>query len=180
MMTFQVLKEALGQRKLYSLPPFRRIVIAMLIFLFLYLAISFLAGPADEKEYHFAREEGAVTALSAVFLAMGAAFAGASCFFSQQKGGLNSSFWLIMTCVFGFLAIDELMRIHQGLGWLTEQQFSTPRGFRNWNDIIVIGYGFFALVGAYIFLPVVLRYPKLLEFLGIAFGFLWCIPLLIP
>jgi hypothetical protein len=161
----------LAQRKACSLPPFRRIVVAMLIFLVFYVALCFLVGPANEKEYHFAREEGAITALSAIFLAMGAAFAGSSRFLSQQKGGLKSSFWLIMTCVFGFLAIDELMKIHEGLGWLTQQQFNVPRGFRNWNDIIVISYGLLALVGAFIFLPVVLRYPRFLEVVGIAFAF---------
>jgi hypothetical protein len=41
MMTLEVIKEALAQRKFYQLPPLRRIVVTMVIFLFLYVALCF-------------------------------------------------------------------------------------------------------------------------------------------
>jgi len=170
-MISQKIKSALEQRKTYALPPFKRTLVAMFAFLFLYLMLCYIGSPADQKEYQFASEDGALTALSSVFLAMGAAFAGVSYFLTKHEGRLRRIFWLMAVSVFIFLAIDELMRMHEAAGWLTKELIGEPKGFRNWNDVIVIGYGIVALTLGYYFLPEILRYPRFFEFLAVAFVF---------
>jgi len=136
-----------------------------------YIPCPSLGSPATEREYQFASEEGAVTALSAIFFAMAAAFASVSYFLSRAEGRARYVFWLLTAFVFVFFAIDELMRIHEALGWLAGESFGPPSGFRNWNDVIVIAYGVIGLITAFCFLPEIFRYPKFVEFLTVAFVF---------
>ena len=42
----------------------------------------------------------------------------------------------------------------------------SPAGFRNWNDVIVIGYGLAALPILIFFLPEILRYSRVPELFG--------------
>ena len=73
------------------------------------------------------------------------------------------------------LAADELMELHERIGRRLDGVdllgLASGGSVRGWNDVIVILYGVVALPFGVAFFPSLLRYPKLLELLCIAFGF---------
>ena len=81
-------------------------------------------------------------------------------------------FWGLSAGGFLFFSFDELLQFHERLG---EFIASTPIGpaeiFRNWNDVIVIGYGMIAILVLFYCLPAILRIPMVAETLALAFGF---------
>ncbi len=116
-----------------------------------------------------------ITALSAIFLAMGGGFAFASFFMSPDQENRHRYFWLLMAMAIGFLSLDELVGFHEEMGrYLNYRSVSgeAPFGiFRNWNDVVVISYSIPALFFMIYFLPSLLRYPRVFEILVIAFSF---------
>lgn len=110
-----------------------------------WIALSIVAAPADEPMYHFG-EAGAVTALSTVFLAMSSALALVVFYLRMDDWKSGAWFWLLLTAAFAFLAIDEQLMLHERGGNVLENSALGPsETFRNWNDLIVIGYGVVAL-----------------------------------
>jgi hypothetical protein len=74
----------------------------------------------------------------------------------------------------GFFALDEFLQFHETWGRSVKLAFGRSGTFRNWNDVIVIGYGVVGLILGIIFFREILRYPRLAEMLIFAFLF-YCI-----
>jgi len=168
------LKDALAERKGFVQPPLGRLIIFILIGLTLYVTLAWIAGPESQKSYNFVDERGSVTVLSAIFFTMAGSFAVISFFISKNNPNACRLFWLLAAIVLLFFAFDELLRFHEAAGWVTEKTLGAPHAFRNWNDLIVIGYGIAGILGLIFFLPEILRYPQFLELLILAFLF-YCV-----
>lgn len=148
---------ASGQGRLAPPPLFNVIAVLALMGVLAYILASILFAPSDRPLYHFG-EEGAITALSTVFLAMSSAL-GLAVFYlrmdSWRSGGL---FWLILGLGCAFLALDEQLMFHERGGQAIElSSVGASETFRNWNDVIVIGYGVVALAIAGFFGREILR-----------------------
>ena len=143
-------------------------VITTLIVVYL-LASLVLVPPSEEPEFNFRDERGSVTALSAICLAMGSAFALVSLY--SSSGLKPRLLWLGVSGGLAFLAMDELLEFHERIGrHLDRLNISgVSETFRGWNDIIVIIYGFVALIALLFLFPTALKYPRYLEILGAAF-----------
>ena len=157
-------------------PPVARSIIIASLFIGVYLAISAYFHPSgDANSSDFLDERGTVTILSALLLGSGAAWALATYIIAPWCEKRYRVFWLVVSMAIAFLAVDELFGFHERGGWIlqTETPLSalvknTP--LRNLNDLIVILYGVVALACAFIFLPAILRVPRVLEMCAIAFG----------
>ncbi|MEL7363637.1 MAG: hypothetical protein AAFN13_16295, partial [Bacteroidota bacterium] len=142
---------------------------------FVYLVAAIYAIPPDEpRAFHFVDERGAVTALSAVFLAVACGFSFLTVLFSEGETRKVRGFWWLTTLALGFLVLDELLQFHERLGVLLDEADAlglSNSPVRGWNDVVVAAYGVVAIaVGAY-FLPVLLRYPEFTKLVGAAFFF---------
>ena len=138
-----------------------------------WIGASLVLVPGDEPaHFHFLDERGAITVLSALFLAAGSAFALVAFLVKHDRSmDADSWFWLLAAGGLAVLALDELLQFHERLGgFLDSDPSMKTTAFRNWNDIIVIGYGLVAVgIGLY-FLPILLAYHRVILFLAIAFG----------
>lgn len=162
-------KSSLVTRKEEGQPRVEAIVVATSVFVLGWLVLSVAFSPAVDRDHHFG-EDGAVTALSATLLAAAASFALATFVLSHRAGLRRIMPWLFISVGFALLALDELMMFHEEFGTFIDERV-TSGSFRNWNDIIVIVYGFLAIGGAALFLPTLLRYRLVGELLGVAFLF---------
>lgn len=139
-----------------------------------WIVASIMLVPGDETaHFHFVDERGAVTALSALFLAAGSAFALVAFLVRHDRvANATSLFWLVAAGGLAVLALDELLQFHERVGGVLDSNpGSQTTLFRNWNDIIVIGYGVIAVGVGLVFLPVVMSYRHLLPLLATAFCF---------
>lgn len=169
----QRLHAAWTERAALTSPPAWRLLITAVVFVLCYIILSLLFRPKDTTaDHHFVSEEGAITALSAVFMAIASGMAFSAYYIANQRAMQDKLLWLLLAAGLGFLALDELLGLHEYFGGLTNvaaKMIGMDSGvFRNWNDLIVIGYGIVALPLALKFLPVVLRYPGLMERLALA------------
>jgi hypothetical protein len=122
-----------------------------------YIALSIVAAPGDEPLYHFG-EDGAITALSTVFLSMASALALAVFYLRIEDWKSGALFWLVLAAGCAFLALDEQLMLHERGGHVIEvSSVGATEMFRNWNDVIVIGYGVVALAIAAVFGREILR-----------------------
>ena len=137
-------KEALAQRSQVTLPKLRKPIGLFAIGTVIYLSIAVMIAPENQPGRYFLKEGGMVTTLSAIFLALASICAGVSFNVSRARTDFLRFFWLLATI---------------------------PEGFRKWDDIIVILYGIVALFLMAGFLPEILRYPRVMEMMGIAFLF---------
>ena len=170
------MRSALASRKRIEAPSLGRIVMPVAIALFVVLVVAVLIAPAGDIDFQFREEEGIVTTLSAIFLAMASGFAGA-CYLTEGKPGHGLKLWWLLTCLgFFFFACDELLRFHEQVGTFVRHHLlgRPTMFFRNWNDVIVILYGVVALVVIAYFLPRILRLPLYMELLAVAF-FAYCV-----
>ena len=165
------IKGAVAQRRETRIPDISGLVGMYVVGLVVFLFLCYTGSPEHAREYQFASEKGSVTALSAIFLAMASAFSAVTYHFSKKSSLHNSFFWLLATVGFLFLSFDELMRVHELLGMLATKSIGQPLLFRNWNDVLLIGYGVLAITAAFCFLPEILRNPYFAEILAVAFGF---------
>lgn len=165
------LNDSLAHRKGSSIPQISPVLITLLVFLIGYIILSLTIAPEGDLDYHFVKEEGSITALSAILLAMASGFAGMCFFLSRPSFNYARYFWLLSSLAFCFFALDELLGFHEFGGSLIKNKIGSPQAFRNWNDVIVIGYGFLAIPVFIAFLPEILRYPKVAEMMAIAFVF---------
>ncbi len=115
-----------------------------------YILVSIVFAPASEPMYHFS-ENGAITALSSVCMAMSGALALVVFYLRTKAWTVGGLFWILLACGCIFLSLDEQLMLHERGGRaISATSVGEPEFFRNWNDIIVIGYGIVALgVGAF-------------------------------
>jgi hypothetical protein len=162
------LHSALTERSKLTLPTAWKLLISAVVFVSTYIVLALFIRPkGTTADHHFINEDGAITALSAVMMAIAAGLTVSAYIIAKQNGFKDRHLWLLLATAFGFLALDELLEFHENIGGvlniLTSRIGMDSGAFRNWNDIIVIAYGLIALpIGLY-FLPVVLRYPGLME-----------------
>ena len=169
------LADASAYRRGDRLPPaFAQTALLLSLFVVAYLLVAVVAVPSgSDRDFHFYEERGAVTALSAIFMAVACAFAAAAAHLCRGSSIRGFWAWLLMTAGLGFLALDELLEFHEYVGWLLDERDPLPSisgSFRTWNDIIVIAYGLLALPIGLWMLPVLLRYRGLIPALGVAFA----------
>ncbi|WP_019504341.1 hypothetical protein [Pleurocapsa sp. PCC 7319] len=168
--SFRDAKQSLFQRQQIKIPSVKRFVWFVIVCLLIYIVAAIIFVPNGDRDFYFSKEEGAITALSAIMLAITSGLAWVAFFLSNTKENKLSYFWLLVTMGFGFFALDELLGFHEKLGNLiTISSIGPAEVFRNWNDLIVIVYGVIALLVAIYFLPEILRYPLFAEMLSTAF-----------
>lgn len=169
----QRLETALAERAAVNGSPAWRLLITAVVFVLCYIFLALVFRPKNTTaDHHFVNEDGAITALSAILMAIAAGMTFSAYFIAKQRKMQDKLLWLLFALGFGFLALDELLELHEHVGGLINvatKMIGVDSGvFRNWNDIIVIGYGLVALPFILYFLPAVLRYPGLMERLALA------------
>ncbi|MCK6694592.1 MAG: hypothetical protein L6Q97_21150 [Thermoanaerobaculia bacterium] len=156
------------------IPSTRSVMFIAVIFLLFYIFLSVVLRPKNtEADYHFIHEQGAITALSAIFMAMATGMAYAAYFIAKQRGNSDRYLWILFALAFGYLTLDELLEIHEFFGGLMNLVsgmigMEDTGIFRNWNDVVVIAYGVVALAFFLYYLPAILRYSVLGERLAVA------------
>jgi len=164
------LRAALIQRRRAPRPRIAWLVTGVTAATLAYILLSIAAAPSGAPpEYHFANERGAIGALSAIYLSMAAAFALATLAASRSGADAYAWPWLVIGLGLGFLALDELMQLHEHFGAVLGKSVSSGV-LRNWNDGIVILYGIIALPVLLFLLPALLRSPRVVELLAVAFA----------
>lgn len=164
------IQQAIAVRKQWVLPDIRLALALACAFNLIYIAIAIAIAPEDEREYHFRSERGLITALSALYLASACAFCWAAIAAKVRNGSGDFILWILMGLGFAFLAIDEIAQFHERVGSIIGDEYDSG-SFRNWNDVIVIAYGFIALPFVIALLPRLLQYRWLMEFFIIGFVF---------
>lgn len=169
---YERLRTSYRQRKQINLPPIRGFLLWVIVFIVSAIFLTLYFAPEGDIDYHFRDEKGGITALSAILLAIAGGFAGVSHFLTEKDHLLKKIFWLFCLAAFIFFAWDELMQVHEFLGqWIRDSLMGSSQIFRNWNDLVVILYGFAAFVFFLYFLPTIISYPMLIEILVIGFLF---------
>ena len=165
-------EKAIAARGGYERSPVLGFLTAVVGLIGLYVVASIFVRPGDEPpDFNFVNERGTVTALSAVLLATGAAFA-LSAFLLATKESLKTRvFWILAAAALGVLALDELLEFHERIGDRIDALGIGAGPVRHWNDVIVIAYGVFALGFLCYFVSTVVRFPRFVELLAVAFTF---------
>ena len=136
-----------------------------------YIVLSILVTPSYEPAQQFT-EGGTITALSAVYLAMAGSAALVGFYLLSDRPGVGKFFWLIAGLGLAFMSLDELVQIHERIDMIvTSSGVGKPETLRNWNDLVVILYGVVGLTIGLIFLPELLRFPRVLEMYATGFAF---------
>ncbi len=165
------IKEAIRHRQETDFPSIFRVVPVVVIFTFLYCLMSvYVVPPGKPPDFNF-QEEGAMTALSMLYLSMACSFAIGSNLIHIRAKGRHQWVWTILALGFAFLAFDELLQFHERFGRIVIDQIIPRMFFRNWNDAIVVIYGVIAVPVMLMLLPGLLRYRKVFELFVIAFIF---------
>lgn len=160
--------EALKARKTLHAMPLMQAVVPVVLGIAAVIAMAISLSPLDRPNLQFG-EEGIVTTLSAVFLAMASAFAGVAAM-SERGRDHKLYWWWLLTCAgFFFFSCDELLRFHEQAGTYMREVLGRSEFFKNWNDVIVIAYGLVALVVMLRFAPRVLRLPLHAELIALGF-----------
>ncbi len=165
------LKDALKARKRAVLPAIRWMIPAVAIFTLLFCVSAVYLVPGDKPANLHFQEGGAITAMSAIFLALACGFAIASNLIYLRIKGKHQLLWIIMALGFGFLAFDELLMFHERVGRIVIERIMPQTVFRNWNDVIVIMYGVIAVPLMILLLPRLLKYRLVLELFVVGFLF---------
>lgn len=168
----QALQRSLDHRKGVADPAMDWLVPGVVAGLALSILLAVQVGPAQRPEHHFADERGLITVLSALFLAMAGGFAGACVLLERSETRGSRAWWILSACACWFLSLDELLEVHEKLGDVISGTALGPATvFRNWNDVVVMGYGVVAILALVYFLPAIVRLPRVAELLASAFGF---------
>ncbi len=135
----------------------------------IYVSVAF--APADKPLFHFG-EDGLITALSSVFLAMSGAVAMVVFFLRRHDGLAPGLFWFGTMSALVFLALDEQLKFHErGGNLLKNEVLGVSHFFRNWNDLIVIMYGVIAIIIAFLFRREIIQNRAFAALLTISFSF---------
>lgn len=164
-------REPLAQRVQVSLPNIKKPIILLTIATLVFLAIAVMIAPENRPSRHFYKEGHMVAWLSAIFLALASYFSAISFKLSRARTDFLRYFWLLAAVGFAFFFLDELIGFHETAGERLNPVAAVPEGFRHWDDIVVILYGIIALFVMAGFLPELLRYPKVMELMVVAFFF---------
>lgn len=168
---FNNLHDAFIARKYQDTIDAKMIVIGGGVYTLLFILLAILLHPEGKTlDYHFYSERGLVTAMSAIYLAMASAFSLGTIVVHIRTNVADIWPWVIMTVGFLFLALDETAQFHERLGVLIGDEVDSGM-FRNWNDVIVILYGFIALPVVVVLMPSLLRYRVTIELFLLAFVF---------
>ena len=170
-------RESWQARSLSPRPPILSVTCLFIALIVPYLVASIVFHPTGpDISSDFSDERGTVTILSAVLLSSGAAWAYAAYLLAPWREKRYRLFWFFLAVAITFLAIDELFGFHEGLGdklydhtALSVLVDHTP--LRNLNDAIVILYGVVALPVAILLLPGLVRVPRVLGLIVVAFSF---------
>jgi len=148
------------------------IVISTLVAIYILLAIVLIPANAT-RHFNFVDERGAITVLSAVFLAMGCGFGFASFLLSAGSARSVRCFWSLVSAALGFLVLDELLQFHERIGnrldGIDLLGLTSSGTIRGWNDVIVILYGLIAVPVGVMLLPIMVRYQTFLKLICSAF-----------
>ncbi len=149
---------------------FGRLAAGGLAMVFCYIALSIVATPTGELDFNF-QEGGTVTALSALFLSMASAMGFITYYIGFQTGDAKRYMFLLFAGALAFLAIDEQIQLHEAIDHfiLTPQLGESPAS-RNWNDLIVIGYGVGGLAVLWAFRDAILSSRRFALLLATAFA----------
>ena len=110
-------REAGAVRTLRPAPQSAWLVPMVITFVIAYIIVAIVFPPSGKApSYHFVSEKSSVPALSAIFLAMGCGFAGATFLIATDFAGRQRTLWLMLTLTLGYLALDELLRFHEQMG----------------------------------------------------------------
>ena len=169
---YNQLRDAVIERRAAHLPCVVFIIVAVTGCTLVYIMTAMILVPSNKAfEYHFVSENGAVTALSAIFLAAASAFSLASMVALLRAKDPHKWVWLVLAFGFAFLSFDELLQFHEHAGRRLVELFGSSDLFRSWNDIIVVLYGVVALPILIAILPGLMRWRMVLEMFAIAFVF---------
>ena len=169
---YKKLQTSYRQGKQINLPPIRGFIFWVIVLVLSVIFLSLYFAPEGDIDFHFREEQGGITALSAILLAIAGGFAGVSNYLTEKGHLLKKMFWLLSLAALVFFAWDELMQVHEFLGqWIRDSLMGSSQIFRNWNDLVVILYGIAAFVFFIYFLPTIISYPMLIEILVIGFLF---------
>ncbi|MDB4634023.1 hypothetical protein OAG76_01325 [Rubripirellula sp.] len=148
------------------------ITVSALVAIYILVAIV-LIPPNATRHFNFVDERGAITALSAIFLAMGCGFGFASFLLSVGSPRSVRCFWSLVSVALGFLVLDELLEFHERIGdrldGIDLLGLTSSGTIRGWNDAIVILYGVIAVPVGVMLLPTMVRYQTFLKLICIAF-----------
>ncbi len=150
--------------------PFGGRAVALYGFVLLYCLAWALLGPASKPDLFF-NEGGPIDGLSTILFTTAAVTAWIVFWLVRGSGTPVAWFWLASAAGLAFFAIDDRFQLHERFDddWMEPAFGAAPLGFRNWNDIAVLGYGAVALVMLAVALPAILRYRQTAVFLGVAF-----------
>ena len=162
-------KISFKQRGQYPQPSVGLIILAVLIFNSFCILLSIIWVPEGKTiAYNIGGEGGFVTSISASYLILSSAFSLAILIVLKEIEHSVTLSWAILSFGFVYLAIDELMMIHENTGYIIERYFPIQY-FRNWNDVIVIIYGLIALLIIAFILPAIIRFKWIIEMFYIGF-----------
>jgi len=168
---YNQLRNAIVERRSAPLPDVLFIIVIVIGCTIAYIMAALILVPSNKATaYHFGNERGAVTVLSAIFLAAASAFSLTSMVTLIRINDQHKWVWLVLAIGFAFLSFDELLRFHEQAG-IFIGQFLGSGVFRNWNDVIVILYGVLAFPIFISLLPGLIRWRMVLEMFTIAFVF---------
>lgn len=150
------------------------ISIAFAVLVAIYILLAIVLIPQNEtRHFHFVDERGAITVLSAMFLAIGCGFGFASFLLSLGSPRSVRCFWLLVSTALGLLVLDELLQFHERIGFRLDGidpfDLASSGIIRGWNDVVVILYGVIAVPVGVLLLPTMIRYRSFLILICIAF-----------
>ncbi len=152
-------------------PVFRELALLGCLGIALFLLASVLLVPSDKPAFHFG-EEGAVTALSSILLAMSSVLALLVFYLGHKDLHLGTFLWLLLSVGFLLLSLDELLMFHErGGDALKANGFGDAGVFRAWDDLIVALYGVVALGVAALFWREFMKCPITGILFAVGFAF---------
>lgn len=168
----QALISALGERRKPENANILCISLGLIIFVLIAIGIALYIAPHYRLNFHFRKETGLITVLSTIFLGMAAGLSIIAYILRRPNAGYFALFWLVAAFGLSFLAIDELMSLHESFGkWMKHTSLGPTHNFRNWNDVIVISYGILTIPVALAFITEILRPYRFAELCSVAFSF---------
>lgn len=163
--------EAATQRRGSELPKVGWIIAVTVVGTTAYILLAIMFVPSGEsREFHFLNERGVITVLSAILFAAAGTFSMAALVARIRMESRFVETWAILSVSFFFFAFDELLEFHERAGIVLER-YADPGMFRNWNDVIVIGYGILAAALIGLSLPTLVQHRILLAMFVTAFAF---------
>jgi len=157
-------------------PQVVRLLILIFLVVLIYIFFSVRLHPQNSPySYHFVREDGSITILSAAFLSTAGLLSIVSFIFCPFKNKHRKVFFFVMALALTYLTLDEVLHFHEMVGDRLDQTgflkiIFTNTSIRRWNDLIIILYGVVALPALIYFLPIAFKTPYLGEFFILAFA----------